>query len=284
MNTGEVINVGLYGGKGIFGGKETPLEASIINCDKHKECSYYKSGTCLAVRSPGGGGCHFGRVSTVKGYTSRARKYWDFKNKWKGHQAYGKLQAAPQKLGVIGDYVVYPYSFAVLKVEEDKSVSISDPGFWNERNVFIPREIFDIELIRRICAYRPRAIFGGVIDSYQKETVPLFLAHLKEVLPELYAEFTAAHPEYGEIDYVGRKAMLKTVAPSRVQYESKQYPQFNSEWQWTGENLVYKKGYVSDFNITKDYVVASIVLEPGDEAIITITNNDQVTANTVFVD
>ncbi|MNC04259.1 hypothetical protein D3C75_516930 [compost metagenome] len=277
------IHVGLYGGKGLFGGKETPLEASIINCDKHGECSYYQTGTCLAVRAPFGGSCKFGRETSITGYTSRAKKHGEFRSKWRNHEVYGKLKSAPRKLGVIGDYVVYPYPYISIKIEED-SVTISDPGFFNERNAFIPKELFDINLIRRLCTFQPQAMMGGTINDYQKKEVPLFLAHLKEVLPEVYAEFTEAHPVYREIDYVGRKALLKTVAPSRVKYESKQYPQFNAEWEWTGDHLVYKKGFVSDFNITKGYSVASIVLEPGETSIVTITNNEQVTEETVFVD
>ena len=33
----EQISVTLYGGKGLFGGKETPLEAELIFCDRAKE-------------------------------------------------------------------------------------------------------------------------------------------------------------------------------------------------------------------------------------------------------
>ncbi|MEK5358826.1 hypothetical protein [Paenibacillus sp. FSL L8-0709] len=277
------IHVGLYGGKGLFGGKETPLEASLINCDKHDKCSYFQSGTCLAVRSFGGGRCQFGRVSNITGYTRRAKKYSEFSSKWKEHEAYGKLKSPPKKLGIIGDYVVYPYAYAALEVEDD-SVLITNPGFFNEKNVFIPKKLFNVNLIRRLCVFQPQAIMGGTITDYQKKEVPLFLAHLKEVLPELYVEFTAAYPGYREIDYIGRKALLKTVAPSRVKYESRQYPQFNAEWEWTGDHLVYKKGFVSDFNITKGYSVASIVLEPGETSTITITNNEQVTEETLFVD
>lgn len=279
----SVIHVGLYGGKSIFGGKETPLQASVINCERHSECSYFRSGTCLAVRAAFGGNCKFGRETTVTGYTSRAKKYGEFQSEWRSHEAYGKLNSAPRKLGMVGDYVVYPYPFVTIKVE-DGSVSISNPAFFNNRNAFIPIELFDINLIRRLCTFQPQAMMGGTITEYQKKEVPLFLAHLKEVLPDLYAEFTEAHPGYRDIDYVGRKALLKTVAPSRVKYESKQYPQFNNEWEWTGHYLVYKKGYVSSFDVTKDYTLASIVLEPGETSTIKITSNDQVTENTVFVD
>ena len=34
------INVDLYGGKGLFGGRETPLEAEEIFCDRFEQCTY----------------------------------------------------------------------------------------------------------------------------------------------------------------------------------------------------------------------------------------------------
>lgn len=77
----QKINVNLYGGKGIFGGKESPLEASIIYCDHCNDCSFYRESKCLRVRSFLSPTCKFGRVETIKGYTSRAVKYWDFKKK-----------------------------------------------------------------------------------------------------------------------------------------------------------------------------------------------------------
>lgn len=43
----DKINVDLYGGKSIFGGRETPLEAEITYCDKYKVCSFYKKGKCF---------------------------------------------------------------------------------------------------------------------------------------------------------------------------------------------------------------------------------------------
>lgn len=47
------ICVGLYGGKSIFGGKETPLEGDTIYCECPDRCSLYKEGKCLCVRGLG---------------------------------------------------------------------------------------------------------------------------------------------------------------------------------------------------------------------------------------
>lgn len=41
------INVGLYGGKGIFGGREEPLRSETIYCSDAENCSLYKAGKCL---------------------------------------------------------------------------------------------------------------------------------------------------------------------------------------------------------------------------------------------
>lgn len=282
----KVINVDLYGGKSIFGGREKPLEADVISCDKYATCSYFKNGQCLLVRAFGSSGCKYGKLRRVKGYTSRAKKYGEFKRKWKSHESYNKLNHPPTKLGVIDNYIVFPYPFVqVIKSEETNKWNVKDPSFRNQ-TAYIPFDEFNSDLIYRICSYKPQAIMGGTIDKYQEETVPLFLDHLKEVLPEKYESFTKAYPQYSqkEINYVGRKAKLKTIKPSTIYRKSKQYPELNSEWYWDGEYLIYQKGYVSSFSVIDDYEIEEIKLKPTDETTVTITSNDQVTKDTIFVD
>lgn len=283
----EVINVGLYGGKSIFGGKETKLEASVISCDRHHDCSYYQNNQCLRVRSFGGASCKFGSINNHVGYTSRAQKYGAFKRKWQEHEAYGELSHPPSKLGLIDGYVVFPYPYISLKVEGNK-VFLDGPSFgFSEKITFIPVEMFDVELVNRICEYRPEALMGGTIKTFEKETVPLFLSHLEEVLPELYVMLKNKYPVYDkEIDYVGRKAYLKTLNPCELEYSIKgyQYRQFGETWQWDGQFLTWISGYVRDVGIIKDYEVESFVLKPNDGAVVTVTNNEQVNKNTVFKD
>lgn len=281
----EVINVGLYGGKGIFGGKETPLEASVISCDKHNECSYFKNGQCMAVRSFLSPSCKFGNVNTVRGYTSRARKYREFKGKWKDHEHYNKLSYPPQKIGIIDGVVVFPYPFIRITKTENGKYVVDDPALFSNSNSYIEIEKFNSDLIYRICSYRPQAIMGGEITSYQKEKVPLFLAHLQEVLPEVYDKFVEAYPKFGrKIDYVGRKALLRTINPSEISYYSRDYPRLTNHWYWDGEFLTYKSGYVSSVSVINDYEVAEFKLKPSDKTTVKISSNEQVTKDTVFVD
>lgn len=281
----EIINVGLYGGKSIFGGKETPIEASVISCDKHENCSFFKNGTCLKVRSFGSGGCKFGSVNTVRGYTSRAKKYSQFKNQWKNHEQYNKLSYPPQKLGIIDNVVVFPYPFIRITKTDSGKYVVEGPSLFSNSNSYIELEKFNSDLIYRICSYRPQAMMGGEITSYQKEKVPLFLAHLQEIMPEVYDKFIKAYPKFGKkIDYVGRKALLKTINPSEISYYSRDYPNLTNHWYWDGEFLNYKSGYVSKVSIIDDYEIETFKLKPSDKTVVKITSNEQVTSDTVFID
>ena len=128
-------------------------------------------------------------------------------------------------------------------------------------------------------------MMGGEITSYQKEKVPLFLAHLQEIMPEVHDNFIEAYPKFGKkIDYVGRKALLKTINPSEISYYSRYYPNLTNHWYWDGEFLTYKSGYVSSVSIINDYEVDTFKIKPSDKSVVKITSNEQVTADTVFID
>jgi hypothetical protein len=281
----QIVNVNLYGGKSIFGGKETPLEASIVYCDRYETCSYFKNNQCLDVRAPFSSGCKYGKVRNITGYTSRAKKYYDFEREWKNHEKYSKLKYPPGKLGVIGDEVILPYPHIYIKENEYGSLTIEGPLLFSNKIAFIDINKFTAGFINKLCTFRPQAMMGGEITSYQRETVPLFLAHLKEVMPDKYAEVKSKYPGLVKgINYVGRRALLNTIKPSHVFYKSRQYPQFNEDWYWDGELLRYSNGYVHDFNVTKDYEAIEIKIKPSEKSVITISNNEQVTDGTVFID
>ncbi|WP_154665954.1 hypothetical protein [Paenibacillus pinihumi] len=280
----EVIHVGLYGGKGLFGGKETALEASIVQCDKFDKCSFFKADQCACVRSMSSITCPFGIVRNEKGYTSKARKYYEFKSKWKEHEKYGKLKSPPCKLGLIDDVVIFPYAYVNVEKEDGKWV-VNGPRFFDGGSSAIPLTEFTVELIRDIVCKRPQALMGGEISSYQAEVVPKFISHLKEVLPEKYEEFVAGFPGYEQkIDYVGRKAILTTLSPSAVEYKANRYSQFNEIWYWDGKILTFTSGHVGDFGVTKHYEVESVVIRPSEKSVVTISDNNQVNSNTIFVD
>jgi len=283
----EVIHVGLYGGKSIFGGRETPLEASIISCGMKDQCSLYAQGQCAAIRSFGSNGCKHGQETVKKGYTSRAQKYHKFRSEWRNHEKYGALESNTKKLAIIGEEIFFSYSYITLKVDENGNVDIGGPSFGFGSDVaYIPKEKFTTELIKRICDYRPQAIMGGKIKAYQDEQVPLFLGHLKEIIPNLYDEFVKEYPQYDKkIDYVGRKALLHSLEPCLITEEHSRFS--DTIWEWDGEHLNYKSGYIPRSFIIPHGIegdVEDIKIKPKESSVIKISSNEQVTENTKLID
>ena len=139
------INVDLYGGKGLFGGRETPLEAEEIFCDRYEQCTYHQAGKCLKCRSFLAPTCKFGRTNTIKGYTSRARKYYTFKSKYQNDEVYSKLKYPNEPVAIMGDtlYIHYRYGTVRKRTEQDKKWVkdvegyIIDTGNYRS-SVFIP--------------------------------------------------------------------------------------------------------------------------------------------------
>ncbi|MFF2532192.1 hypothetical protein ACFVS2_25115 [Brevibacillus sp. NPDC058079] len=281
----EVIHVGLYGGKGIFSGKEAPLEASVVSCDQYMSCSYYQNNQCLKVRSIGGMNCKFGEVSTMRGYTSRSQKYREFKSKWKNHEKYNKLNHPSNKLGLIKDYVIFPYPFIHIEVQAKGDIQFNNPLLGVNITAFIPSDKFTVDFIHRLCSFKPQALMGGEIRDYREKVVPMFISHLKEVMPEKYQELIKKYDGYKKmIDYVGRTVLLRTINPCLVHYKSSRYSSLDEEWYWDGEYLIYKGGHLHKFNITNDYSVEEIKIKPSNKATIKISSNDQVSSQTVFID
>lgn len=238
------INVDLYGGKGILGGRETPLEADEIYCDMYEQCTFYKEGKCLRCRSFLSPTCKFGRNNIIKGYTSRAMKYYDFKNKYQRDEVYNKLSYPKKFVAVIGDnlYMNLKYTLVRKRRETDEKwrrdvdgYIISEVGF-GSGDVFIPLNELTDALLYAIFSYTPHAIMGGVIEDYQKKVVPEVLQDLKKAAPDIYNDFVVKHPEYDIApNYIGKKAYVNSLKP-------------NTKFKYKGCEWLYDGEYVSTEN------------------------------------
>lgn len=238
------INVDLYGGKGFLGGRETPLEADEIYCDMYEQCTFYKEGKCLRCRSFLSPTCKFGRNNIIKGYTSRAMKYYDFKNKYQSDEVYNKLSYPKKLAAVIGDnlYMNLKYTLVRKRRETDEKwrrdvdgYIISEAGF-SSSNVFIPINEVTDALLYAIFSYKPHAIMGGVIEDYQKKVVPDILQDLKKAAPNIYNDFITKHPEYDLApNYIGKKAYVNSLKP-------------NTKFKYKGCEWLYDGEYVSTEN------------------------------------
>lgn len=222
----EKINVNLYGGKGLLGGKETPLEAEEIFCERPNECTFYKEGKCLRCRSfMAPWNCPFGKVNTIKGYTSRAAKYYNFKKKYTDDPVYSNLKYPSDYVAVMGDtlYIYTQYVDVRKRNEKDekwrKDINgyiIDNCGF-GCNYVFMPLKDATNGLLYEIFSYRPTALMGGAIADWPKKRVPEILLGLKKYAPEIYSRFIGEYPEFVyEPDYVGKRAYVDSLKPGTV--------------------------------------------------------------------
>lgn len=87
-------------------------------------------------------------------------------------------------------------------------------------------------------------MFGGEIESYQKKAVPQFCYQLKRNIPDLYQQVVEIYPEIQNlienINYVGKKAKVKTLLPGKVKLSS-------DILDWNGDMLkAMRKGEIQD--------------------------------------
>ena len=281
------INVNLYGGKGIFGGKETPLEADEIYCDMYEQCTFYKEGKCLRCRNFLAPTCKFGKNNVIKGYTSRAMKYYDFKSKYQNDEVYNKLSYPKKLVAVIGDNLYMNLKFTLVRKRKETDEKwkrdvdgyfISEVGFCSG-DVFIPLNEVTNDLLYAIFSYNPHAMMGGVIEDYQKKVVPEVLQDLKKAAPDIYNNFILKHPEYNIApNYIGKKAYINSLKP-------------NTKFQYNGHEWLYDGEYVSTENF--DIGLASpwwgsgvkrsdIKMKVTDNMLFKINDNSIVDENTRF--
>lgn len=270
------INVNLYGGKGIFGGREAPLEAEVTYCDKCENCSFYKNGECFSV-GRWKSNCKIGRKELVKGYTSRANKYYDFKRTWEKDECYHKLREPNTTIGIVEDTIIL--NLELITINEDMKVE-EDVGFGNHRLVYISLEKFTNDVIKQICDVRPRTIFDNVpIKRYYEEIIPRFLYELKTNFNDIYTRFISEYPEYDkEPNFVGRKAYIYTLNDDINIKDGKRGKY----------NFIKKDGYLigeyEDAWLPFDSKKAEIKIKITEDMKCEIDDNSWVNENTKFAD
>lgn len=263
------IDIKLYGGKSIFGGKETPLEAVIISCDKCDKCSFYKNNTCLKIRSLGKI-CKYGKRDEIQGYTSKAKKYYEFREKYEKDECYSKLKRPETVIGKIDNEFVLNLPYINYDEGEFK-----DPGFYNPL-IYIDEKNFTNDLIKKLLDFKPHAMFGGVITDYQDKEVPNFLSDLKTNFKEIYEDFIKEFPEYNtKVSYVGKKAYLGTLNNGSILIDC-----HKNEWIKEEKEIVcYKWGTWLPFKGSATETRINIT----EDMIYTITDDNQVNDNTKFL-
>ena len=234
--------------------------------------------------------CPYGTYRRVTGPTKRAKSF----RKWqadarKQFEGVPYLKTPPDKLAVVGDCVYTPY--AHMSMNKDLPYD-SHGGFLSSGTNFLKLSDFNVETIQKIVNFYPQAFFGGTIYSYQSEEIPKFISHLEEVFPDLYKQLLIARPEYIERfklnapkNYVGRKALIKTLAPCTFYTKGSRSGEYKVQWTWDGEKLTTntEHAYSSTWGEVRDFESVQTVLIPSDKSEIEITDNKQVGSKTIFI-
>lgn len=183
---------------------------------------------------------------------------------------------------IIGDYVYLPYAHMTMcQAVPFKSRS----GFFSSGDAFLPREVWTIDAVLALLKHRPQAMMGGEITDYQKEEIPKFLLHLREVDPEMWQQLIAVRPQYDVVaNHVGRQAILQTLKHPIQWTQTSHRGEYPVHWQWDGETVTTTSK--NAFNETWAGLKAESVeirVKPKLRTVIVVKSNDWVTADTEFV-
>lgn len=259
-------------------------KCTVIHCDNTANCDLFKRGECLRLKMAESR-CPYGRKNTETGFTKKAAGYhkWRRDRQEKYKDVLSTLKSPSDMLARIGDYVYLPY--AHMNMCENVPFG-NHGGFMRNGDNYLHIDSFTPEIISKIIWNHPQALFGGEITSYQKESVPRFVAHLRERMPELFksvCEFDShiAARFSKPISAIGRKALLSSLRPGVVITKYHDSSNLKTQhWTWDGTNLVSTDTSLSFAVVEYDEITITITPKPG--VAVEITDNDQVDENTVF--
>lgn len=257
----------------IFKAEKSDRErVTLYQCCKSETCNAYKNKQCIMLNGIWGNGCPYGKRIQKEGYTKAARKCGvlvsEYRNKYSDVEYALKALSAVCK---INDYV-----YAALPHLKNYVNPIRQNDFFICDDL-IKIENFTPEFIVELIKFKPYAIFGGEIKTYQKKDVPKFCYQLKRNIPDLYQQVVEVYPEIKNlienIDYVGKKAKVKTLLPGVVKLSS-------DILKWDGDVLKAKGEQISWWELHDE----EVTIIPDEHTVVEICNNDTVTDETVLID
>lgn len=283
--------------KSFFGPSKAnePATLETIACSNCDNCELLKSRSCSFQPIIGWNRCPYGFYSTSKGPTKRSKSChtWVSDQKKKFESTPILVDQSPKnKYAYVGEYIYFPYAHATLNeaVPFGQKANLLSSG-----NCFLPKAHWNIETIEKIVKFRPQALFGGEITTYQSKEMPLFLTHLKEKDPDLYKGLLDKNPHFikqyslnSKKNAIGRTALLSTIAyPTEYTTSGSREGKYKVKWQWDGKVLRainQEHAYNKTWGEFKKYNKIEVILEPRPDEEIVIQDESWVNENTKFVD
>jgi ribosomal protein S17E len=257
--------------------KNEKAKCFVIECNNSNNCELHAKGMCAMASPLGWHRCPYGKFNNTEGYSQRAKYFRKWINdKKEQYEGVPYLKSHEENIYSVGEYMFMPYPH----IEMNESVPfLGKSGFMLKGNAFLPDSAFNKEIIKNILQFRPYAVLGGEIESYQKKSVPKIARHLFEKYPDLFAEVSVDFPGMKKtvesLTNIGRKAIVNTLRPGC------KLTKRDESWIWDGEKLMSEK-YKALFPIV-NYVGFEATIIPTANALFVIQSEDQVGDSTIFV-
>ena len=274
MNNYEPINLTYYNPcNSLFKADRSDRErVTLYTCCNKDNCDAYKRGKCVMMNGLWGHKCPYGQKRSETGFTKAAKNCGKLIREYK--DKYESVVYAAKNLEFvcyIGDYVFLNLPHLINYVNP-----IRDRSFFIDEDI-IKKDDFTPEFVVEIIKFKPYALMGGEITSYQANEVPKFCTHLKRHMPEMYERVKAIYPEVDkyikDINYIGKYAKVKTLLPGKVGISI-----YNCEWDG---NVIRGTGKGLGIFDLKD---AEVIINPNDDTYVKIADNTTVTEETEFRD
>lgn len=253
-------------------GKSDRERVTLYQCCKSKTCDAYKNNKCIMLNGVFGHGCPYGQQIRKEGYTKAARKCGLLVNEYKNK--YSDVEYALKPLSIVCK--INDYIYTGLPHLQNYVNSIRPKDFFTYEDL-IKIENFTPEFIVELIKFKPYAMFGGEIESYQKKAVPQFCNQLKRNIPDLYQQVVEIYPEIQNlienINYVGLEAKVKTLLPGKVRLSS-------DILEWNGDVLKAKGRQISWWRLNGE----EVIIIPDDNTVVKICDNKTVTDETILIE
>lgn len=271
MKSDNIVNISMFGGRGIFGGRETKKEVVISSCAFADTCEALKNGRCSA-NNPRTQSCINMETRTVIGYTSRAMKHNEFVSKWRSHEKYGSIEGKLGKFEYIGDNKVriqLPYidvSKAIYGSKGHSAISAGKPYYMDKAD-------FTLDVLENIMESYSNALMGGSLKDDSEKPKEEMLLSIKEIDIELYNEYIVATGY--EINYIDKEAYLVTLKPDIELTEG---------WYWDGKYLSKEAKGKVECNLISGFNVygSDVRFKPEQDSTLVIKDVKWVTDETKF--
>ena len=214
----------------------------------------------------------------VNGYSPRAMSYGKIRRNYQ--EQYPELEDKYKIIPLTDGTDFNGFVYTVLPYLEDNQV-ISDKMKEIDtvnKFKFIKKELFfDKEFVTAFLTFKPTDCFEKEIKVWQDKHLPNFLKNLKLRSKEIYKEllnYDKVKELDGFLSSKNEKAKVKTLNKGFVKIDEIMFKENECTAYWTGEVIEVT------FNNNKSY--NKITIEPTDEMLVIIIDEDTVNEKTVF--